>query len=431
MRRVLAFLLVTALLVAFAWWLASLPGNVSATVGDIGVSLPTSWAVLALLVLLAVVYVVIRLLVMVARLPSRTRRMKGERARRQGNDAVTKTLLALAGGDAEAARRQARRSRALLGDTPQTLLLAAYAGRQAGQVGEADEAFDLLAARKDAAFLGLRGKLQGAIASGDWDAATALARQAEEVSPGAPWLRAERAKLAIRGGNWQEALALSGPGAPASALGVAAANAETDFGQALRLARQAWLIDTAFTPAALAYATRLRERGKERKVMEVLRITWGRAPHPELAEFALASTQDLAIRGTRVATLAAAAPDHGESHLLRSRMAAEAGELAEARRHAEAAQRTGLNQRRVWLLLAEIGTREGNTDAASEALHRAANADPDPHWRCAACGTVYDRWQPVCSHCGATGQITWGQAGAGVGVAGQMQIAEAGDPILP
>ena len=428
MRRVVVFLVVTAVLVAFAWWLAHLTGTVGASVGSFAMTLPTSWAVLALLVLLVVAYVFIRLLVMVVRLPARTRRMRAERARTAGGEAVTRTLLALAGGDSENAMQQAQRSRRLLGDTPQTLLLAAYAGRQGGHSEEADAAFNLLAARKDAAFLGLRGLLQGAIARGDWVSANALARQAEEVNPGTPWLRTERSRLAIQGGQWREALALASPGDPVAALGVAAAQADADPAQARRLAKQAWQTDPSFVPAALVYAHQLRDAGQEKKALDVLRTSWTRAPHPAIAEAYLSTSQAPAMRAARIEALAAAAPDHAESALLRARAALDAGKFADARRHAEAALSRGLTQRRVWRLLAEVGERDGDAVAAVAALHQAASAEPDPQWRCDACGTVHAEWHMVCSRCDATGQINWGTVAAGPV---RPQLAHSGDPILP
>ena len=428
MRRVVAFLLVTAVLVAFAWWLAHLPGTIGASVGSFAVNLPTSWAVLGLLVLLAVVYLVIRLLVMVVRLPGRTRRMRAERARAAGGEAVTRTLLALAGGDGDNARRQAERSRTLLGDTPQTLLLAAYAGRLGGQMEEADAAFNLLAARKDAAFLGLRGLLQGAVARGDTATASAIARQAEAANPGTPWLRTERGRLAMEAGNWREALALASPGDPVAALGVAAAEADPDPAQALRLAKQAWQADPAFVPAALAYAHRLRDSGREKKALDALRTSWGKAPHPAVAEAYLSTSPAPPQRQSRVDALAAAAPDHAETDLLRARTALEAGLFPDARRHAQSALSRGLTERRVWLLLADIAERTGDVAAGSDALHRAASAEPDPHWRCDVCGTVHAQWSMVCNRCGATGQITWGTP---ADRSARLRLASPGDPILP
>ena len=188
-------------------------------------------------------------------------RRQAARRRHGGDVAITRTLLALAAGETGDARREASRARRLLGDTPATLLLAAEAGRIAGRADEAETAFRALADRSDAAFLGLRGLLRQAIEREDWAEAAALARQAEAVEPGAAWLRRERARLAVRAGEWSDALALADADAPKAALATAAAEAETDPGRALRLAKQAWQDDPSLAPATLAYATRLRAAG--------------------------------------------------------------------------------------------------------------------------------------------------------------------------
>ncbi len=338
MRAVITFLVIAAIVIGAAWWVAALPGAVSAQIGDIAVSMPTPVALLAAVVAFLVLYLLVRLLVMLIRLPSRNRRLRAARARRRGETAVTRTLLALAGGDSAKARHEARRSRDLLGDTPQTLLLAAYAGRQAGQQEEAEAAFRSLAERKDAAFLGLRGLMQQAMTRGDWEAAAQIAKQAERENPGAPWLRAERARLAIRAGSWKQALVLAGPGDSVVTLGTAAAEAETDSAEAMRLAKRAWQSDQAFVPAALAYARRLREAGKENRAQEVLRTSWGRTPHPDLADAALALAQDPAARLKRAESLVSIAPHHAESQLLMARVTLAAGQTDAARRHLDAAR---------------------------------------------------------------------------------------------
>ena len=106
-------------------------------------------------------------------------------------------------------------------------------------------------------------------------------------------------------------------------------------------------------------------------------------------------------------------PNHPESHFLLARLCLEAGLTGEARRHAEAARAAGLNQRRLWLLFAELETRErGDTEAGriaqNEALRHAASADPDPVWRCEACGTAQPRWVAACPSCHVPGQVRWG-----------------------
>jgi len=86
----------------------------------------------------------------------------------------------------------------------------------------------------------------------------------------------------VRTGDWAGALALADANAPKAALATAAANATQDPGAALRLAQLAWKADPGLAPAALAYATRLRAAGKERRALAVIRQSWARAPHPDL-----------------------------------------------------------------------------------------------------------------------------------------------------
>jgi HemY protein len=412
MRRVLLVLLVATVVLALAWALASLPGRISAEIGDITFDAPVPIVALGLLVVFGLLYAAFRLLGALVRLPRIFSTRQALRRRRGGDTAITRTLLALAAGETGDARREASRARRLLGDTPVTLLLAAEAGRIAGRADEAETAYRALADRSDAAFLGLRGLLRQAIEREDWTAAAVLARQAEAVEPGAAWLRRERARLAVRAGEWSDALTLADADAPKAALATAAAEAATDPGQALRLAKQAWQDDPSLAPATLAYATRLRAAGRENRALAAIRHSWSVAPHPDLADFALTPVSDPLQRTQAAQRLTDANPDHPESRLLLARTALQAGLTGEARRHAEAAAATGLNQRRLWLLLAEIEEAEvGDTDAhrlaQRNALHRAATADPDPTWRCEACHTAHAVWHPSCPDCFTVGSLRW------------------------
>jgi HemY protein len=404
MLRILSILILTALVVALAWYVAGITGSVTAEIGDTTITLSTPFAILALAVAFLVLYAVFRLIALLLGLPRAIARRRAARQRRGGDLAVTRTLIALAAGDTGDARREAQRARKLLGETPQTLLLAAEAGRLGGREGEAEEAFRTLAARPDAAFLGYRGLLRQAMERQDWIEAAALARKAEEAHPGASWLRGERGQLAVRTGNWSEALALADADAPKAALATAAADAEHNPAQGLRLARQAWA-EQPGVPSALAYARRLREAGKEAKAQEVLRSTWARSPHPELAAFALAPTEDKLARAQAAKRLAQENPESAESRLLLAQTAHDAGLADEARREADAAALAGLDDRRLWELRARID--EADPDASRAALQRAASASPPPVWRCTACGTPSAGWRGACTNCGRVGTIGW------------------------
>src|SRR5690348_13490978 len=178
MRRVLAVLLLVGLVLLVAWTLAGLPGHVSARIGTLAIDAATPVAALGLLLAFVLLYALFRLLGALVRLPRTLRTRREARRRRQGDLAVTRTLVALAADDKGGARREAGRARRLLGDSPQTLLLAAEAARLAGRTGEAEAALRALVERKDAALLGLRGLLRDAVGREDWAEAAALARQA-------------------------------------------------------------------------------------------------------------------------------------------------------------------------------------------------------------------------------------------------------------
>lgn len=413
MRTVLLFTLAAAIAVFVAWWIAALPGAVSITVASYTFQSSTPVAIVLLAVLFLVIYGVVRLLAALLGAPRALRRARRERRRAGGDQAVTRALIALAVNDPAVARREATRSRRLLGDTPLTMLLAAQAGRLAGREDEAGGIFQALAERPDGRILGLRGLLRQAIAAEDWPAAARLAVRAEALHPGATWLAEERRRMALQTGQWGEALRLSSPGKgrPAdpgitAALGVAAADQEKDESAGLRLAQQAWEAEPSLAPAAVAYSSRLRTRGRERPAQDVLRRTWAIQPQPDVAAAYLAPFEG-AARTRAAQELAAANPAHPASAMLLARTALENGQVADARRHAETARRARMPGRAVWLLLAEIAEVEGNHDAAQDALRHLPAAGADPAWRCQQCGTVHGSWHPVCDACGTPGRIGW------------------------
>jgi len=406
MRRVVGILLACLIPVALAWWLALLPGRVSASFGDISFDASLPVVALLLLVLYVIVHVVLRLIAGLIGVPAQFRAIRAARHRTQGDAALTRGLLALAAGEGADARRHVGKARKLLGDTPHTLLLAAEAGHKSARPEEATAAFQRLADHPEAAFLGIRGLMQQAIARQDWPEAAALAKRAEAARPGTGWLREERYRLALQTRDWREALTLAPPDAPRATLAAAAAQAEPDSAKALRLAKEAVEADPTLPAAALTYATQLRTAGKERRAMATLRAAWTANPQPDIATLALAPVTDPLARYKAAASFALANPGHIESEVLLAQTALAANLTGEARRHAEAAQALS-NQRRVGLLLADIAEAEGDATTARTALRAAAA--PDPAWRCGQCGGLHGAWAPVCSSCGTTGRIAWSE----------------------
>ncbi|GAC1347644.1 MAG: heme biosynthesis HemY N-terminal domain-containing protein [Acetobacteraceae bacterium] len=410
MLRIILFIVLAVLCIAGAWWVSLLPGMVSATIA--GTTFETSTPIAIVLAGLAflLLYLWVRLLAFVFGTPARTRRWRARRNRERGDAAVNRALVALAANDAGGARREADRSRRLLGDTPLTLLLTAQAGHQSGREEEAEEAYRRLSEQKDGKLIGLRGLMRLAMQKQDWEGAAAIAAQAEAAHPGASWVREERRYVALRTGQWREALRLSGQESrpeTRAALAVAAAEQEQEPAAALRLAKQAFEAAPGLTQAGLAYAARLRAAGRDRPAQEVLRRAWAANPHPDLADAYVQSAANPLVRAQEMASLMRARPEHLESHLALARAALEAGLTTDARRQLALARATGANERRVWSLAADIATVEGHAEEAQEALRHVADAEPDPVWRCGNCGTVHAGWRPVCPACQAEGTIAW------------------------
>ena len=413
MRAIFLIVVVVAATLALAWWIAGLPGTVAVSLAGYSVQTATSLALVGIIMLVLVLYALLRLVALVFGVPMRIGGWRGRRRRAAGDVAVTRTLVAIAAGAAGDALRESARARRMLGDTPQTLLLAAEAGRLAKRDDEATALYTKLASRNDAALLGLRGLFRQAMTGEKWDEAAAIARRAEEVHPGGAWLREERAQLAVRVGNWPQALRLAGSDAPRAAFATAAAEAAIDPAEALRLAKQAWKQNPGFTPAALAYARCLRGAGREAKAVQVIRDAWAASPQPELAAFSLDPIEDKLARIREATRIVSGAPEHPESRLLMARLSLDAGLTGEARRHLEAVQRAGVNQKRLWLLLAEVelaehGDTEASRDAQRDLLRHAAVAEPDPAWRCESCGSEYPTWRPACQVCHTAGRVRWG-----------------------
>lgn len=412
MLAALSVLLILALAVAAAWGLREMGGTVEVVVGEwfLAIDLPV------LLVLLALGFLLLHGLLgglrALASWPARRRARLEALRRAEGEQAITRALVALAAGTVSAARAEVKRARARLGDTPQLLLLAAEAERLAGREDRAAEAYAALAARPEARFLGLRGLLRQAIAREDWAEAQRLAREAEAAVPDATWVREERQRIALRRKDWQEALALAPPGKARAPLALAAALQAEDAAAAAALEKEAFAADPGFVPGALAHARRLAAQGQKRRAQAVLEQAWAANPHPDLAEEYLRELGDLLARARAAEQLVHRNPTHPESRLLLARTWTAASLTGRARAELEALLASGQADRRAYQAMIELELLEqgeGPEGRAAEArwLRAAATAPPPPAWRCEDCGAEVARWLPDCPACGAVGRIAW------------------------
>ncbi|MBW7851833.1 MAG: heme biosynthesis protein HemY [Rhodospirillales bacterium] len=424
MLRLLIYLVTLAILIAAAVWLADRPGAVA--VDWLGWRIETSVPVLLIGLFLVVVLfsAVIRFWRLVVGLPGRLAERRREKRRRQGYLALTDGLAAVAAGDAGRARKNARRADGLLNDPPLTLLLSAQAAQLSGDADAAKNHFARLVERPETEFLGLRGLLTQALRAGDQAAALDYARRAHAVNPDAGWLTATLFDLQARAGLWGEAAQtlrdaakrhVFPPEDAARKRAIVAyeragqAQAAGDRREALRQARQAHEADPAFPAAAVRLAELLMAEGKERKAATALADTWRVAPHPDVmaAHLGLSPADDALRRLQRAEKLAAANPDHPESHLAVGEQALRAKLWGQARAHLTAAAEARPTAR-VYRLLAEVEEAEGGDAAAvRDWLAKAAAAAPDPIWLCRQCGGVAPRWSSLCPTCHALDGIAW------------------------
>jgi HemY protein len=200
-----------------------------------------------------------------------------------------------------------------------------------------------------------------------------------------------------------------------------AAESEGETRQALAHAAKAHALDPGFVPASLRYAQLLRVSGRARRAAKVIETGWRASPHPDLAAAwtALVPDETALARFKRVDRLAAARPEHVESHLAQAQAALEARLWGEARRHLETAGAkpgTGADPSpRVCRLMAALEEAEhGDGTAARAWLARAtATSALDPSWVCATCGAAHAAWMPVCTACRSFNTLDWRTPSAG------------------
>jgi len=405
MRGALRFIIVAAIFLALAWWIASIPGTFTARSGDITVTTPVPLAILLLVLIAGVLAGALRLIGKFRRAPGGLRDWRGGRRRSLGEIATNRGIVALAAGDARAAETEASRAKKLLGETPLVLLLTAEAARLGGKAEQARSAFEKLTKHQDMAFLGHRGLIRHHVAAGDHASADIHARNAEDAYPGAAWLKTQRFNIAIKKQDFSAALGHTANQAEIAALATGAAQSAADARQALGFAKKALKADPALAPAITTYAAVLRKLSRNRAARKILLNGWKTAPHPIIATAYLAHVSAPIERVQAASELAKARPGHAESELLLAQTSLEAKLTGEAKRHAGAAIAAGLTDRRPLAVLAAL-----DEPAAKAALAHAFQ----PVWACAACYTEHEDWHPACPNCGKPGTLSWktGQAKA-------------------
>lgn len=424
MIRALWFILQVAVVIAAAIWLADRPGTVSVHWLGYAVEAPFWVALLVTVVALGIAALGYRLIRALIRTPHRIRRNSRIRRRERGYRALTQGMVAIAAGDAQTARKMARKADGLLNEPPLTMLLSAQAAQLQGDERAAKEYFTAMLERPETAFLGMRGLLTQAIKSGDRVEALTLARKARGMQPNTPWLLGTLYDLEAQAGDWAAAEGTLQQAIQAGAI-------PTDEGRrhravlllersfeaerrgradaALSHAQAAHDMMPGFVPAAVRLARLQLAADRLKPAAKVVERAWRHSPHPELADIyrSIVSSYDPLTRVRLFQKLVRQSPDSAESHLAVARAAIDAQLWGEARQHLNRAMEIGPT-RRTYRLMAELDRGERHDeDAAKDWLAKAANAPEDPVWTCSSCGAVSHNWGGLCGHCGAFDTLTW------------------------
>jgi HemY protein len=451
--RALPALIVVALLVAGAVYLAANPGSVELTWHDRVVDTSVAVLVTAVVVLGMLAAAVFHLLRKIIGGPRAFLRARREKRRREGYRALTQGMVAVAAGDAEEAQKFARKADVLLAEPPLTLLLSAQAAQLNGDDQAAKTYFTAMLERPETEFLGLRGLVMQALRGGEERAALALVERARALRPRTPWVLSSLYELQARAGKWGEAEATLAEATKRKALPAdesrhhravllheqsRVAEAQGETRQALQHAATAHELDPGFTPATERYAQLLRVAGRKRPAAKAIEAGWRAAPHPNLAEAwgALYAGETPLARVKHFDRLAAIKPDHPESHVAQAKAALEARLWGEARRHLEAAgARTEADAPppapRLCRLMAELEDAQHEDAGAARAwLARAAGTHTlDATYVCGTCGTESAVWVSVCPVCRSFDSFTWRIPGALA--ARRLSLGPAMMPALP
>lgn len=330
MFRILGYLIAVAALVGGAVWLADHSGEVTVRwlSWQIDTSVPVT--IVAALAIAFVFYVVLRFLAGFLGLPGRFARSRRERRQVKGTAALAGAITALAGGDADTARRCIKDADKSLKNPQLTHLLAAGADRAKGDIESARAHYEALLETPETELAGLRGLIE-TLPAGD-PRLPELARRAYARAPQAPWAAEAAYAAELGAGNLDAAQAIldkarkkgvfatteaESESARVAMARAEAARGEGRLGDAAKLARQALDLSPDAPDAALALAHIHLAEGRSAKAAEVLEQQWRAAPVPAIlrAYLDLWSGEDAAARAKRVRQLVADNADHPESRL--------------------------------------------------------------------------------------------------------------------
>lgn len=434
--KILVFVALVAALAYGASVLMETGPGLRVAVGDMEFVLGPLQAVIVALVMVAAVWLVLRVagfLVAVLRFlngdETAISRYFSRSRERRGFQALADGMIALASGEARLAMSNATKAERYLRRPELTNILAAQAAEMLGDKKRTTETYKKMVQVDQTRFVGVCGLMKQKLAEGDTETALKLAEKAFAIKPRHGETQDALLRLQAQAEDWKGArqtlnAKLRHGGLPRdvhkrrdAVLALCEARDCAVDGNATKaheLAFEANRLSPALVPAAVMAARAYVEQGKVNQAAKVIKRAWEAQPHPDLAAaFAEVAPDETPVdRLQRFAELTALRPDDRETRMLLAELNIAAEDFPEARKAlgdlAEAEPSV-----RVLTLMAAIERGQGADDSVVRGyLASALSAPSDRQWICDSCGTIHGAWQPVCDNCGAFDTISWKSAPA-------------------
>lgn len=429
--KILIFIVVVAGFTLLAGRLSQHDEALRIAIADTEFMLGPLQAVIAVLVVLAALWLLLKLIgltLAVARFlngdETAISRFFMRNREQRGFQALVDGMMALASGEGAQARAKAAKAERLLRRPELTNLMIAQAAEMDGDRAQATEYYKRLLPDEKTRFVGLRGVLRQKLSEGDTATALKIARKASDLKPQHGETQDTLLRLQADTQDW--------PGARSTLLQKKRYGAlprdvysRRDAVLALEQARRsheagddeaaheaalaANRLSPELVPAAAMAARAHITANRPRKAAKAIKRAWNAQPHPELAaafaEIAPDETAEQRLR--RFAALTSIKPAHPETKMLLAELHIAAEDFRAARRALGDLLETAPTAR-VMTIMAAIERGEGSEDAVVRGwLTRALTASRGPQWICETCHHIHTSWVAICANCGKMDTLSW------------------------
>lgn len=423
MRKLFLFLVIISLAVA-ASWVANNAGVFQLNWLGYHIEGSVAFMLACFLAAACLIWLVLHWINSLLHLPGELQKERGRLMNEKGLSHITQAMIASSENKVDEAKKHLNKARDYLPESPLPRLLQLQLAGRSKDTNLAHRQFVQLQHYDETKPLALRGLAEQARLQGNMDEALAHTEALLEQAPN----EASSQKLAIDifsyHRRWQEAMTivkkayaqrhLSADEYKRAKATIAMQQATIMQGErnrqgAVDMLKNAFSTDPSLQPAAIEYATLLKQLGKTSQAAKTLKQAWKYAPHPKIAAsyIELYADEESDKQAKKMQDLAKQNSDAIESHILQ----AEAAMILEKWDVAKNHIKIGLSKQTtvsLCRLMARLSKR-GYSDEEEERrwLEKAVTATPDAHWTCINCGIHPKEWRAHCKNCHDFATIYW------------------------